>query len=74
MGKRSKKGYQKNKVNLVVGKNYDSKASKYLSLYNLQVLAKTNSFRMRYEFIDQTLDVHKSNTVALKIMIMSNSH
>lgn len=36
------------------------------------MLAKTNSFRMRYKFINQTLDVCKSNTIVLKIMIISN--
>ena len=48
--------------------------SKCLSSYNLQVLAKTNSFRIRYGFVDQTLDIRKSNTVVLKMMMMSNFH
>ncbi len=29
---------------------------------------------MRYEFVNQTLDVHKPNAVALKMIMMLNSH
>ena len=38
------------------------------------MLAKINSFKMRYGFVNQILDVHKLNAVALKMMMMSNSH
>ena len=38
------------------------------------MLAKVNSFKMRYGFVDRTLDVYKPNAVALKMIIMSNSY
>ncbi len=36
------------------------------------MLAETKSFKMRYRFIYQTLDVYKANTVALKMMMILN--
>lgn len=36
------------------------------------VLAKTNSFRIKYKFVQQTLNVYKANLIALKMIIMSN--
>ena len=39
------------------------------------MLVKTNSFRMRYGFVQQTLDVCKTNALMiLKIIIMLNTH
>ncbi len=38
------------------------------------MLARTNGFRIRYGFMQRTLDSCKANAMALKMIMMSNSH
>lgn len=46
-----------------------------LSSYNIQILTKTNSFRISYMFFHKILDIYKVNVVVVwKIIIILNSY
>ena len=38
------------------------------------MLAKSNSFQIRYGFIHRALNINKPNIIALKMIIISSSH
>ena len=38
------------------------------------MLSRTKGFKIKYRFVEQTLDVCNANTMVLKMMIMLNSY